>query len=97
MSPSQRRLIAVPGVSPGRGLLIPLGYLHPDKCEHNEVQSHSPWTLDGFRRYAHARVIADLKNMADCMKSEHWLKASEKAKTKTRTTATRLQETPEKR
>ncbi len=31
------------------------------------------------------------------MKSEHWLKASEKAKTKTRTTATRLQETPEKR
>ena len=29
--------------------------------------------------------------------AEHWLKASEKAKTKTRTTATRLQETPEKR
>ncbi len=35
--------------------------------------------------------------MADYMKSEHWLKASEKAKTKTRTTATRLQEKPEKR
>ncbi len=33
---------AVPGVSPGRGLLIPLGYLHPGKCEHNEVQSHPP-------------------------------------------------------
>ncbi len=31
------------------------------------------------------------------IKSEHWLKASEKAKTKTRTTATRLQETPENR
>ena len=31
---------AVPGVSPGRGLLIPHGYLHPGKCEHNEVQSH---------------------------------------------------------
>ncbi len=53
--------------------------------------------MDGFRRYAHARVITDFKNMADYMKSEHWLKASEKAKTKTRTTATRLQETPEKR
>ncbi len=23
-----------------RGLLIPPGYLHPDKCEHSEVQSH---------------------------------------------------------
>ena len=23
-----------------RGLLIPLGYLHPGKCEHSEVQSH---------------------------------------------------------
>ncbi len=48
--------------------------------------------MDGFRRYAHARVITAFKNMG-----EHWLKASEKAKTKTRTTATRLQETPEKR
>ncbi len=69
------------------------------KCAHSEVQSHPPWTLDGFRRYAHARVITDFKNMANYryMKSEHWLKASEKAKTKTRTTATRLQETPEKR
>ncbi len=28
-----------PGVSPGRGLLIPHGYLHPGKCEHSEVQS----------------------------------------------------------
>ena len=33
---------AVPGVSPGRGLLIPLGYLHLGKCEHSEVQSHPP-------------------------------------------------------
>ena len=53
-----------PGVSPGRGLLIPLGYLHPGKCEHSEVQSHPPLcngrsTLDGFRRYAHARVQAE--------------------------------------
>ncbi len=56
-----------------RGLLIPLGYLHPGKCEHSEVESHPPWTLDGFRRYAHARVITDFKNMADYMKSEHWL------------------------
>ncbi len=28
---------AVPGVSPGRGLLIPHGYLHPRKSEHSEV------------------------------------------------------------
>ena len=45
------------------------------------------WTNDGFCRYAHARVITDFKNMANYMKSEHWLKASEKAKTKTRITA----------
>ena len=32
---------AVPGVSPGQGLLIPHGYLHPDKSEHSEVQSPS--------------------------------------------------------
>ena len=48
---------------PGRGLLIPLGYLHPGECQHSEGQSHPPchgrWTLDGFRRYAHARVITD--------------------------------------
>ncbi len=59
---------AVPGVSPMRGLLIPLGYLHPGKCEHSEVQSHPPLcnngrngrsTSDGFRRYAHARVQAE--------------------------------------
>ncbi len=40
---------AVPGVSPGRGLLIPLGYLHPGKCEHSEVR-RCEWTVDGFRR-----------------------------------------------
>ncbi len=28
---------AVPGVSPGRELLIPHGYLHPGKSEHSEV------------------------------------------------------------
>ncbi len=89
------------GRSPGRGLLIPLGYLHPGKCEHSEVQSHPPLcngrlTLDGFRRHAHARVITDFKNMAD-YHEERTLKACEKSKTKTRTTATRLQETLEKR
>ena len=51
-------------LSPGRGLLIPLGYLHPGKCEHSEMQSHPPLcngrsTLDGFRRYAHARVQSE--------------------------------------
>ena len=50
------------------------------------------WAFDGFCRYAYARVITDFKNMADYMKvEERTLKASEKAKTKTRTTATRLQ------
>ena len=33
---------ANPAVSPGRGLLIPLGYLHRGKCEHSEVQSQRP-------------------------------------------------------
>ncbi len=33
---------AVSGVSPGRGLLIPLGYLHPGKCEHSGLESHPP-------------------------------------------------------
>ncbi len=32
---------AVPGVSPGQGLLIPHGYLHPGKSKHSEVQSPS--------------------------------------------------------
>ena len=32
---------AVPGVSPGRGLLIPHGYLHPGKSKHSEVKSPS--------------------------------------------------------
>ena len=31
---------AAPGVCPGQGLLIPHGYLHPDKSEHSEVQIH---------------------------------------------------------
>ena len=39
---------SVPGVSPGRGLLIPLGYSHPGKCEHMEVQSH-PSLCNGGR------------------------------------------------
>ena len=35
---------------------------------HSGMKSRPPfwiWTLDGFRRFAHARVITDLKNMAD--------------------------------
>ncbi len=98
MSPSQRREAPFrPGVSQGRGLLIPLGYLHPGKLNANIAKCKVivP-VMDGFRRYAHARVIADFKNMAN-YHEERTLKASEKAKTKTRTTATRLQETPEKR
>ncbi len=58
------------------------------------MQSHPPChgrtTNDGFRRHAHARVNTDFKNMAD-YHEERTLKASEKAKTKTRT----LQETSE--
>ncbi len=47
--------------------------------------------------YVFARVITDLKNMADCHE-ERALKASDKAKTKTGMTATRLvHEIPEKR
>ena len=49
---------AVLGVGPVRGLLIPLGYLHPGKCEHSEVQSHP-------HRYAHALFFTDFKNIAD--------------------------------
>ncbi len=33
--------VTVPGVSPGRGLLIPHGYLHPDKSEHSEMQQQN--------------------------------------------------------
>ena len=58
------------------------------------MQSHPPChrdVMDCFRRYAHARVITDFENMADCHE-ERTLKASEKAKTKTRMTATRPQE-----
>ena len=82
-----------------RGLLIPLGYLHPGKCEHREVQSHcfchgrfSPL----FACASHHR-FQKYGGLHEERTAEHWLKASEKAKTKTRTTATRLQETPEKR
>ncbi len=35
--PTARKLRAVPGISPGRGLLIPHGYLHPGKSKHSEV------------------------------------------------------------
>ncbi len=72
---------AFPGVSPGRGLLIPLGYLHPGKYVNSEVQSHPP-LCNG-----HAGVITDFKNIAD-YHEERTLKACEKSKTKTRTTVT---------
>ncbi len=82
------------GVRPGRELLIPLGYLHPGKCEHSEVQSHPPChgrsTVFVLMRMRESSLIS--KNMAD-----YHEKRTLKAKTKTRTTATRLQETPEKR
>ena len=61
----------VPGVSPGRGLLIPLAYLHLGKCEHSEVESHPPrhgrWSLKVFvvMRMRERRVITGFKNMAD--------------------------------
>ena len=38
----------------------------PARCEHSEVQSHRSCqipVMDEFRRYAHARVIADLTNI----------------------------------
>ncbi len=55
---------AVPGVSPGRGLLIPHGYLHPGKCEHSEVQSSSiiGWRAHHFGSWVD---LIDLKNMVD--------------------------------
>ncbi len=41
------------------------------KCEHSEVQSRRSCqipVMDEFRRYAHARVIADLTNMETLLK-----------------------------
>ena len=54
------RANGVPGVSSGRGLLIPLGYLHTGKCEHSEVQSH---------RFCHGRFFS----LCACA-SHHWFK-----------------------
>ncbi len=55
---------AVPGVSPGRGLLIPhAGYLHQDKSEHSEVQS--PPKIAGASLCFMGGPPTDLKNMAD--------------------------------
>ena len=54
--------------------------------------------MDGFRRYAHARVITDFKNMADYRKSEHWLKASENGRKRRQERLPQdSQEIPEKR
>ena len=52
---AKRRSGRKPG---GRGLLIPLGYLHPGKCEHSEVQSH---------RFCHGRF----SSLCACA-SHHW-------------------------
>ncbi len=67
---------------------------------HSGMKSRPPfwiWTLDGFRHFAHARVITDLKNMADYHQERTLTEGFRKAKTKTRTTATRPQENPENR
>ncbi len=54
---------AVPGVSPGRGLLIMHCYLHPDKSEHSEVQS--PSIIAGAWLWFMGGPPTDLKNTAD--------------------------------
>ena len=54
---------AVPGVSPGRGLLIPHGYLNPGKSEHSEVQS--PSIIAGASLCFMGGPPTDLKNMTD--------------------------------
>ena len=48
-----------------RGLLIPLGYLHPGKCEHSEVQSHPPlcngrWTVFVVMRMRESSLISKI-------------------------------------
>ena len=63
LSLSQRREAAVPGLSPGRGLLILHGYLHPDKSEYSEVQS--PSIIAGAVTMFHGWTPTDLKNMTD--------------------------------
>ncbi len=61
---------AVPGVSPGRGLLIPHGYLHPGKSKHSEVK-RSVKSINDRRRVTMVRRsrcmaghLTDLINMA---------------------------------
>ncbi len=56
--------VTVPGVSPGRGLLIPHGYLHPDKSKHSEVQSPSR-IVSRVELCFKGGPPTDLKNMAD--------------------------------
>ncbi len=67
---------AVQGVSPGRGLLVPHGYLHPDKSDHSEVQS--PSIIAGASLCFKGGSPADLKNMAD---RQEWKGQSLKQKT----------------
>ncbi len=60
---NSRATCAVPGVSPGRGLLIPHGYLNPGESEHSEVQS--PSVIAGASLCFMGGPPTDLKNMAD--------------------------------
>ena len=46
---------AVPGVSPGQGLLIPHGYLHPGKRQHSGFKSGCQRRVGGH--------LTDFKNM----------------------------------
>ena len=53
----------IPSQRPGRGLLIPHGYLNPGKSEHSEVQN--PSIIDGASLCFMGGPPTDLKNMAD--------------------------------
>ena len=87
------------GHKPGARLLIPHGYLHPGKCEHSEVQSHPPCNgrtvVIVIMRMRESSLLS--KHMADCHEERTKLTNDLKGKSKTRTTATSLQETPENR
>ncbi len=65
---------AVPGVSPGRGLLIPHGYLRRVNANIAKCKV-TVFVMDGFRRFAHARVITDLKIWRTIIKSERIMNA----------------------
>ncbi len=82
-----------------RGLLIPLGYLHPGKCEHSEVQSHrschgrflSLCACASHHRFQKYGGLHEERTLA-----EGFRKGENEDKNDCQS-ATRLQETPEKR